>query len=88
MKFEIEVPIQGKFQYLTVERIHKSDFTEQYKVSGKIVIIVLQTNWPILRRKHLNKKAPSWKLIEGKLENASLLETIIIYLEKAAIFKI
>jgi hypothetical protein len=82
MKFEMEVPSGGKFCFLRVERIHQSDFTEQYKVSGVIGIIVLQTDWPVQRRKHLNKKPHSWKLVEGKIDSF-LLDTIIIYLEKA-----
>ncbi len=82
MEFFIEVPYQGNFLQFRVERIHHSNFQEKYKVSAKGRSIILETNWPQIRRRHLSKEHPSWKLEEGQVTHASFLEVLIICLEK------
>ena len=54
-----------------------SEGMERIRVSGKNRSIILQNNRPLLEAKGLKHKRIEWKLKEGSLNNAHVLEIII-----------
>ena len=67
---------------LQVELIYFSNQIERYKVSGGSNAIVLQTDYPLQIRTTKNKGKVKWKLIEGNIDDATLLMRIMHELEK------
>ena len=59
-----------------VEKIYQSDQIIKYKISGKDVQLMIQSNEPLLKGKGLNRRRVNWKLIEGQHSYASFVESI------------
>lgn len=77
MSFYISVKIDRRVIRLQVERIFLDKRFERFKVIAKNKSLILQNNRPILANKGLKYRKPKWDLIEGQLQNTSLVQSII-----------
>ena len=77
MKFRIVVNVDRKKYRMWVERIYQSDQIEKYRVTGGQRSIVLQTNGPLMKKRHLKHRKGQWKLIEGQAWNMYALQEVI-----------
>lgn len=82
MKFSVTITYDRKSYTYQVEQIEKTNAFERYKVIAGNGSIVLQTNWPVLRARHLKHKPPTWKLIEGQLKYRTFTHQIVLAIEK------
>ena len=62
---------------LLAKVVYSSDQIERIQIRGKNRSITLQSNRPFLEKKGLKQKRIDWKLIEGTMNNAYLLQMII-----------
>lgn len=67
---------------LKAEVLHRSDQIELIRVSGRNRSIKLRSNRPLLRARGLKNKRIEWKLIEGTMNNAYILESILRELDR------
>lgn len=65
----------GRVYRVRVTHIYYGASVDRYRIEGRNRYIVLQTDYPLIKRAFKRKKH-SWKLWEGQLENRSLFNCI------------
>jgi hypothetical protein len=81
VKFGIVIIHDRRNYRLQVQRIYQSPEVDQYRVIARNGTFTLQTNSPLLRNKGLKYKKAEWKVIQGAINNRSILESIIKAIE-------
>jgi uncharacterized glyoxalase superfamily metalloenzyme YdcJ len=81
VKFGIVIRHERRQIRLQVERIYQSPETEKYQVTARNTSFTLQTNSPLLRNKGLKYKPADWKVVQGAINNRTILESIIKAIE-------
>lgn len=81
-KFTITIKEGRQTTKLQVSRIALTERTEQFRVVGRSVDVVLESNRPLFRNKGLKHRRPDWKLISGSVLSAERIpEAIMNHLE-------
>jgi hypothetical protein len=76
MNFIINPLIEGIPTRLFVDRVFAGEHFEQFMVKGRNRSILLQTNRKLFRLKGLKHRKGQWKIVEGEMKNAYILEKI------------
>ena len=81
MEWYFTIAYDRKYLKLKARQVYLSEQIERIQVTGRNRSILLQTNRPFLEAKGLKHKRIDWKLVEGSMNNAHLLQMIINTLE-------
>ena len=86
MKWGFEIQYMQKRVKINAEIIYASPQIEKIKLTIGTHEMVVESNRPLLKAKHLNKKRLQWKVREGAINNAYafelMLESMEAYLRK------
>lgn len=77
MEFFFKIYNDRRYYRLKATVVYTSQQMEQIRVEGRDRSILLQSNRPLLRNKGLKQRRPTWKILEGRVANAAVLEKII-----------
>jgi hypothetical protein len=81
MEWLFSISFDRKMLTLKAKLIYHTDQIERIRIIGRNRSITLQNNRPFLEARGLKHKRIEWKLIEGKMNNAHLLQNIIHTIE-------
>jgi hypothetical protein len=82
MEFGIQIKYERKLYRYTVHVFDMKNGFERYRVIAGNKTLLLESNRPLLRSRNLKHRRPNWKIIEGKVNSSSGLDSI-----KAAIIE-
>lgn len=84
MKWQFVIHYNSKKVNINAEIIYTSAQIEKIRLTIGTHEMIIESNRPLLKAKHLNKKRIQWKVREGAINNAYafelMLETIEAYL--------
>ena len=82
MVFFIRVTNDNSLPLYKCEIIYSSSYIERIRVSNDGLYMVLQSNRPILLCKGMKYNKIQWNLIEGNIENKTLIDLITSKIEE------
>lgn len=80
--FTITITHEKKEYTLLVRRTETGDSFESYEVTANSRRFVFRCNWPVLRRRNLKHRLPTWQLIEGVIPYRNFYELITKAIEQ------